>query len=290
MGDTSGTAARRPAPPHVAPSGVRRGDQHPRPAARPPVDYERVFKVMERVDRARSLSDFKVQVVEALGSVMGFGDVSFFAGPTFRSVFSDPHPMVAGKTAGMLPPYQDGWFRHDLFGTPAAMRMFQVSGAASLSELEHAPAVRTASSGYIGQFLHTQWDMNAVAAVQIDLFGLHTGLIGIFTPDHQRLRPAEMTTLRALSRQLSAVARGIPFVPLRHDCSQLTKRQREVAHLLAEGFNNATIAEALSLAEESVKKYVSRALATTGCTTRMELALMIRSGPCSFGPTQSWPA
>lgn len=264
---------------------LRGESRRPRPE-HPQVDFERVFKVMERVDRARSLPEFKTQVVESLGSVMGFDNVSFFAGPTFRSVFSDPHPMVAGQTAGMLPPYQEGWYRHDLFGTPAAMRMFQVSGAASLPELENAPAVKTASSGYIRHFMHSQWGMESVAAVKIDLFGLHTGLIGIFSPDHHALGPVEMTTLRALSRQLSAVARGIPFVPLRHDCSQLTQRQREVAHLLAEGFNNATIAEALSLAEESVKKYVSRILSTTGCTTRMELALMIRSGPCSFGPTQ----
>lgn len=275
MGDTRGPTFQRDA--HQA-----RGSEHPQ------VDYERVFKVMERVDRARSLPEFKAQVVESLGSVMGFEDVSFFAGPTFRSVFSDPHPIVGGKTARMLPPYQEGWFRHDLFGTPAAMRMFQVSGAASLPELESSPAVKVASSGYIHHFLQSQWGMESVAAVRIDLFGLHTGLIGIFTADHLALGPREMTTLRALSRQLSAVGRGIPFVPLRHDCSQLTPRQRDVAHLLAEGFNNATIAEALSLAEESVKKYVSRVLATTGCTTRMELALMIRSGPCSVGPTHAW--
>ncbi|MFJ9388919.1 response regulator transcription factor [Nocardioides sp. NPDC101246] len=284
VGDTQ-SAGYRAAPPPASVQAARRA------ASRiPQVDYKRVFNVMERVDRARSLSEFKTQVVEALGSVMGFEDVSFFAGPTFRAVFSDPHPMVAGKTAVMLPPYQEGWFRHDMFGTPAAVRMFQVSGAASLSELQNSPAVKTVSSGYIRHFLHSDWSMESAAAVRIDLFGLHTGLIGIFAPDHHALGPAEMVTLRALSRQLSAVARGIPFVPLRHDCSQLTPRQRDVAHLLAEGFNNATIAETLSLAEESVKKYVSRVLATTGCATRMELALMIRSGPCPFGPTQVWHA
>lgn len=256
-----------------------------RQADEPGVDYEKVFHVMERVDRARSLPEFKSQVVDALGSALGFRDVSFFAGPTFRAVFSDPHPIVNGKTADMIGPYEEGWFRHDLFGTPAAMRLFQSTGAASLHDLEAFPAVRTASGSYIRHFLQGEYDMEAAAAVRIDLFGLHTGLIGIFTPDHHALGAQEMVTLRALSRQLSAVARGIPFVPLQHDCSRLTPRQRDVAHLLAEGFNNATIASTLCLAEESVKKYVSRILATLECSTRMELALMIRSGPCSMGPT-----
>ncbi len=37
------------------------------------------------------------------------------------------------------------------------------------------------------------------------------------------------------------------------------------------------IAETLSLAEDSVKKYVSRILSVTGCQSRMELALLARS-------------
>lgn len=47
--------------------------------------------------------------------------------------------------------------------------------------------------------------------------------------------------------------------------------------LVADGLSNAQIAETLSLAEDSVKKYVSRILGATGCQSRMELALLARS-------------
>jgi len=57
----------------------------------------------------------------------------------------------------------------------------------------------------------------------------------------------------------------------------LSERQRQVALLVADGMSNAQIAEALSLAEDSVKKYVSRILTATGCQSRMDLALLARS-------------
>jgi DNA-binding NarL/FixJ family response regulator len=57
----------------------------------------------------------------------------------------------------------------------------------------------------------------------------------------------------------------------------LSERQRQVVQLVADGLPNAEIAETLSLAEDSVKKYVSRILSATGCQSRMELALLARS-------------
>jgi DNA-binding NarL/FixJ family response regulator len=50
-----------------------------------------------------------------------------------------------------------------------------------------------------------------------------------------------------------------------------------VVRLVADGLSNAEIAQTLSLAEDSIKKYVSRILAVTGCQSRMELALLARS-------------
>lgn len=241
-------------------------------------DYERAFKVLEHCDNAACLSDFKGQVVEALGTQFGFQHVSFFAGPTFSSTFSDTTPLVAGNTERMLPEYHDRWYQHDIFGAPTSLRMLTNGGLASVSELAALGGLPATATAYVHHFLANTWNMQAGAAMRIDLHGMHTGLVGIFCSEESQLGPRELATLRVLSRQLSAVARGIPFVSAREDFKDLTERQREVIHLIAEGLSNAQIAETLCLAEDSVKKYVSRIFAVTGCQTRMELALLARTG------------
>lgn len=241
-------------------------------------DYRRAFSVLERCDSANCLSDFKEQVVEALSSVFGFRDVSFFAGPTFQTTFVDRTPVVTGRTESMLTEYHDRWAHHDVFGTPTALRMLQAGGVASLGEVNALGALPSTASAYVHHFLEGTWSVEAAAAMRVDLYGMHTGLIGIFSNDAKQLGPVELATLRLLARQLSAVARNIPYVSVRGDFHDLTERQRDVVRLIAEGLSNAQIAATLSLAEDSVKKYVSRILATTGCHTRMELALLARTG------------
>jgi len=80
------------------------------------------------------------------------------------------------------------------------------------------------------------------------------------------------------------ISRGLPAEPDPgpHLLGRLSNRQREVAELVATGLTNASIGRRLSLTEDTVKKYVSRALAATGCRTRTELALLARSN--------TWPA
>jgi non-specific serine/threonine protein kinase len=55
----------------------------------------------------------------------------------------------------------------------------------------------------------------------------------------------------------------------------LSPRESEVTHLVAAGYSNRQIAEALCIGEDTVKKHVSHALAKTGMTNRTELALLV---------------
>jgi DNA-binding CsgD family transcriptional regulator len=241
-------------------------------------DYKRAFEVLERCDSAACLSDFKEQVVEAIGSVLGFQHTSFFAGPTFQTTFGDRGPILGGNTIKMFPEYQDRWSKYDLFSSPIALRMLMSSGVASLPELVAIGGLPSTATAYIRHFLVNTWGMETAGAMRLDLYGSHTALIGVFDSNPDALGPNELGTLRLLSRQLSAIARGIPFVPARAAFSNLSGRQREVVRLIAEGLSNAQIATALCLAEDSVKKYVSRILTATECQTRMELAILARSG------------
>lgn len=241
------------------------------------VDYERAFDVLESCDGAASLPDFRELVIDALGRHFGLRHTSFFAGATFHNIFGDLAPLTEGHTAKMLPEYQERWSRYDVFGTPVAMRQLVSSGLSSLSELQAIGALPASANAYVRHFLQATWGMETAAAMRLELPGGHTALIGMFDPAADRLGPHDLATLRALSRQLSAIARGLPISRPKAALAGLSERQRQVVQLVADGLSNAQIAETLSLAEDSVKKYVSRILNATGCQSRMELALLARS-------------
>jgi DNA-binding CsgD family transcriptional regulator len=240
-------------------------------------DFERAFMVLERCESARCLTDLKAAVVESLGTVFNYRNVSFFSGPTFSSTFDDHGAIVEGATARMLPEYLDRWSHYDVFGAPSAMKMLKATGLAALPELATANDLPAPAITYVRHFLAGKWQMESAAAMHLDLYESHTALIGIFCEDRTDIGPVEIATLRALSKPLSAIARGIPYVSSREHFTGLSERQRELVRLVAEGMSNAQIAETMSLAEDSVKKYVSRILAATGCQTRMALILLARS-------------
>jgi two-component system nitrate/nitrite response regulator NarL len=53
----------------------------------------------------------------------------------------------------------------------------------------------------------------------------------------------------------------------------LSKREEEIAHLVAEGFSNRQISERLDLSEHTIKNYLFRVFEKLGVSTRVELTL-----------------
>lgn len=247
---------------------------------RPPLrlaDYERAFAVLESCDSAASLLDFRELLLEALAREFDLRHVSFFRGATFHHVFGDLAPLTEGHTAGMLPEYQERWSRYDVFSTPVAMRHLVSGGVCSLSELQARGALPASAEAYVRHFLCATWGLESAVALRLELPGGHTALVGMFDPVPNKLGRSELATLRLLSRQLSAICRGLPVSSSLPAMAGLSERQQQVVTLVADGLSNAQIAETLCLADDSVKKYVSRILAATGCQSRMELALLARS-------------
>ncbi|GCE39049.1 two-component response regulator [Rhodococcus wratislaviensis] len=268
LGDTSGTTP-------SAKSSSR--NRSPFRANLSKADYERAFDILEQCSGAACLPDFKERAVEAISEHFALRHVSFFAGATFHTVFEDSAPLTAGKTAKMLPEYQDRWARYDIFGTPAAMRQLVSSGVSSLDELQAMGQLPAAADAYVRYFLSSTWRMQTAAALRLELSAGHTALLGMFDPEPGKIGASEAATLRLLSQQMSAMARGLPASKPQAALARLSVRQRQVVRLVADGLSNAQIAEILSLAEDSVKKYVTRILTTTGCQSRMELALLARA-------------
>ncbi|GIW15292.1 MAG: hypothetical protein KatS3mg063_1145 [Tepidiforma sp.] len=58
--------------------------------------------------------------------------------------------------------------------------------------------------------------------------------------------------------------------------AQLSRRERDVARLVARGVTNAEIARSLGLSASTVKHYVESAMRKAGVTNRVSLAIWLR--------------
>jgi DNA-binding NarL/FixJ family response regulator len=73
--------------------------------------------------------------------------------------------------------------------------------------------------------------------------------------------------LEALVDPLPIETRGLP------SSRPLSKREEEIAHMVAEGFSNRQISERLDLSEHTIKNYLFRVFEKLGVSTRVELTL-----------------
>jgi two-component system nitrate/nitrite response regulator NarL len=73
--------------------------------------------------------------------------------------------------------------------------------------------------------------------------------------------------LEALVEPLPIETRGLP------NSRPLSKREEEIAHMVAEGFTNRQISERLVLSEHTIKNYLFRVFEKLGVSTRVELTL-----------------
>jgi two-component system nitrate/nitrite response regulator NarL len=73
--------------------------------------------------------------------------------------------------------------------------------------------------------------------------------------------------LEALVDPLPIETRSLP------NSRPLSKREEEIAHMVAEGFSNRQISERLVLSEHTIKNYLFRVFEKLGVSTRVELTL-----------------
>jgi two-component system nitrate/nitrite response regulator NarL len=77
----------------------------------------------------------------------------------------------------------------------------------------------------------------------------------------------------ALAKRVAALARGSRG----HGEQRLTRREREIAALIADGLLNKQIARSLSIEQATVKNHVHNILAKLGASRRDEVAALLRS-------------
>jgi DNA-binding NarL/FixJ family response regulator len=78
--------------------------------------------------------------------------------------------------------------------------------------------------------------------------------------------------LEALVDPAPIETRGLP------SSRPLSKREEEIARMVAEGFSNRQISERLDLSEHTIKNYLFRVFEKIGVSTRVELTLYALKG------------
>lgn len=87
---------------------------------------------------------------------------------------------------------------------------------------------------------------------------------------------------------LEAFARIAPPILPDKDKIPLSRREREVAELVAEGFSNREISTQLGLSEHTIKNYLFHIYEKLGMSSRVDLVLYVRSAerPSSGSPNK----
>lgn len=236
--------------------------------------YQKVFDVLAACDGAANLPQFRELVVESIGQAYSVASTTFFVGSTTQAACRDPNPVILGSTKGMLPEYQENWYRYDIFAAEETRSQFHTSRVATLAEIT---SLSSDPRHYVADYLFRH-EVRSATALCLDLAGGRRALVGLFDRDPYRVGAGELASLRLLAAPLSRIAQTLPQAAVAAvSMSTLSPRQAEVARLVAQGLNNHDIAVLLTLHEDSIKKYVSRILAELGCRNRTELALMIRA-------------
>lgn len=251
-------------------------DVHRPRSAGPPLSsagYHRVFKVLECCDGATSVVELAHRLVVVLPEVYRCRIATFFTGRTLTSAIEDPEPMVVAPigTEAVWSEYRRRWRSSDVYGCPSAQEQLMGSGVAVLRYLDGIPSE---SLRYVRDFLNAR-GIAGSAAMRLTLPGGDVGLVGMFDDEVDCFSHEDARGLALLSGRLSAIARWLPSRMPDDILAGIAGSCREVALLVGEGMTNAAIANRLCLAEDTVKKYVSRVLATTGCRSRTELAIRV---------------
>ncbi|WP_194909221.1 helix-turn-helix transcriptional regulator [Catenulispora rubra] len=252
----------------------------PLPADEPlsPEDYRRVVGVVEAVDHAGDLAEFRELLVTALRTWFGYNGVTVLHGDTAADAVENGCGVLAGYSAEFLDTYAaGGWERVDPFRDQGFLRRLAGVGVARLTDVEEG----SEGARFRDQFLLPRGIADK-AAMLIDAAPSGVLWVGLAVPDGVRRVPdRDLAVLRVLRRHLTPpaaeqLARHRSRLATRADWD-LTPREWDVADLAAQGLTNRQIAARLFIGVDTVKKHLTRVLAATSCGSRTQLAVLFTS-------------
>jgi DNA-binding NarL/FixJ family response regulator len=108
-------------------------------------------------------------------------------------------------------------------------------------------------------------------------YAADTALVSRSLPAEELIDAIAAGESLSLEDALAAASEGPRRMRHANGRRSLTKREREVVELVAEGLTNPEIAQRLVISLQTVKRHVSHVFAKLGVTARSELALELRS-------------
>jgi DNA-binding NarL/FixJ family response regulator len=252
----------------------------PLPASEPlsAEDHRRLVGVLEAVDHACDLLEFRERLVHALQDWFGFCGVAVLHGGTLAEAASSGCGVLDGYSAGFLDEYSARWIGADPFRDERHFPQLLSSGVARLSDI-------AGGSDFMTVFLRRH-QITDKAAMVIDGSPAGVVYVGMSVQEAPRVPERDLAVLRALRRHLAPLT---VQQLTRHRETQaartawrLTPREWDVAELAAKGLTNRQIADRLFIGVDTVKKHLSRVFAETACISRAQLAA--RYGAISARP------
>lgn len=241
----------------------------------PPEDYRRLIGVLEAVDRSPDLDSFSEALLRALQTWFGYTTVAVLHGRTIPEALRGGEGVKSGYSAEFLTEYAAKWISADPFLTPRAFTLLAERGVVTLAELRTNE--NSKERHYCENFLHPHGITDKLGAV-VDCGSAGVLYLGAVVRGAALVPARDIAVLRVLRRHLAPLAAEQLARP-RSQAWRLTRREREVAELAAQGLTNAQIAQRLFIGPDTVKKHLSRVYAATRTTTRTQLALLLQSAP-----------
>ncbi|WP_344665249.1 helix-turn-helix transcriptional regulator [Catenulispora yoronensis] len=247
----------------------------PLPADEPlsPEDYRRAIGVVEAVDRAGDLAEFRERLVRALKTWFGFLGVTVLHGDTSADALEAGCGVQSGYSAEFMARYADGWVLEDPFRSEAFLVRLADAGVLRLSDI-------ASDSPFVSQYLRPH-GVTDKAAMLIDAGPSGVLLVSVAVRDGvPRVPDRDLAVLRVLRRHLAPLATeqlARHRVRAAHNRWRLTPREWDVADLAAQGLTNRQIAGRLFIGVDTVKKHLTRVLAATSCASRTQLAVLFNA-------------
>ncbi|GII85064.1 hypothetical protein Ssi03_30540 [Sphaerisporangium siamense] len=231
-------------------------------------DYRRLVGVLESVDTAADLPEFRERLLLALRSWFGYAGVAVLHGDTLAAAIEEGCGIQGGYAPAFIAEYAARWRDLDPFRTERAYQRLLADGVVTLEELDP-------SGDYAERFLRPH-GITDKAGMVVDGGPAGVIYVGIAIRDTPRVPARDLAVLRVLRRHLAPLAidrltRHRERLAARADW-RLTPREWDVAALAAQGLTNQQIAARLFIGVDTVKKHLTRVLAETASTTRTELA------------------
>lgn len=246
----------------------------PSPGSDPgPVDHRRALALLERWTAAGSVDRLRAEVVDGVAAWTGCAVTLFRGGPPDGA--PQVHdPVATGQPAARLDQYRERFAAADVFAGERARRRLRAAGVVTLDELRRA-SLPPVERHYVADFLDRN-GLHHQLTLWLDTGGPEHAYLSVLSP--ATLPPQVRATLTLVRPHLGHLLRQRPAPAPAAGWAGLTRREREIADLVAAAHGNRAIARRLGITEDTVKRHLTHVFAKTGAVSRARLALAWRDG------------